>query len=250
MKLKSTLFALALMLGLVASSMAQDTDKRKEKQFERATKNTSKQLMKYYGPAKLTDEQKEKATEVIEKHVKKLVELRRAQEGLLSADQRKMRKEAVTKAKADGLKGQKMAAAGFKAMGLTEDEKKEFDKAKKAVNSHLAALRSEINKNLSEDQVASLKKRKGKQGQGKRGKKKPDGDGSLQLVSVKLPGMTCANCAASVQASLGGIDGITNVKMDIETKSCTFSAPAKLDVDKTLNELAKANSRMKAWTRK
>lgn len=190
MKLKSTLFAFALMMGLVASSMAQDADKKKEKQLERATKNTSKQLMKYYGPAKLTDEQKEQATEVIEKHVAKLVKLRRAQEGLLSAEQKKTRKAAVAKAKEDGLKGQKMYAAGFKAMGLSEDDKKEFDDAKKAVNTHLAAIRAEINKNLSEDQVASLKKRKGKQGQGKRDKKKQDGGGDVQLVSLKLPAMT------------------------------------------------------------
>lgn len=187
--LKRVALALLLVVGLVATSTAQDADKKGKKQMERAVKNTANQLMKFYGPAKLTDEQKEKAMEVIKTHAKKLMELRKAQDGLLTDEQKAARKEAMAKAKKDGLKGQKMTAAAFKAMNLSDEEKKKFDEARKSVTDHMNKMKEAINANLSEDQLASIKKKGGKKGKGK-GKGKKESDAATQEVSLKLPNMT------------------------------------------------------------
>ena len=195
--LKRVVLAMLLVVGLVATTNAQDADKKTKKQMERAVKNTAGQMMKFYGPAKLTDEQKEKAMGVIKSHMKELVELRKAQDKLLTDEQKEARKEAMAKAKKDGLKGQKMFQAAFKAMGLSDEEKKEFDKAKKKINEHMNKMKEEINKSLSEDQLGMLKKKGGKKGKkggkGKKaGKKSKDdkADGGSQEVSLKLPNMT------------------------------------------------------------
>ncbi|MEL7496503.1 MAG: hypothetical protein AAFN77_02765 [Planctomycetota bacterium] len=194
MQLKKVMLAFAMMLGLVATSFAQDADKKQDKQLERVVKNTAGQLMKFYAPAKLTDEQKKSAMAVIKTHAKKIMELRKAQDKLLSDEQKKARKEAIAKAKEEGVKGQKMFEVGFKAMELSEEEKKAFDKARKSSTELMTKIKSEINKELTEEQVASLKKGKGKKGgqKGKKGKKKKDadGDGKTQTVSLKLPNMT------------------------------------------------------------
>ena len=54
--------------------------------------------------------------------------------------------------------------------------------------------------------------------------------------------MTCGGCAASVRGDLTKVDGISDVKCDIDNATCTFGVTDEsLDVDSVLDGLAKTN---------
>ena len=247
MQITRVLFSLMLAFVVTASCMAQDADKKKGKKgADRALKNTTAQMMKTFAKANLTEEQQAKAKAVIEKHISGLMEARKAQDSLLTDDQKKARTEAVAKAKADGAKGPKLNAVGTKAMGLSKEEAKKYNDAKKKVAAASAKIKSAIMELLTDEQKAAMPKRKAG---GKKGKKKKDGADKTQAVSLKLPGMTCGGCAASVRAALVSVDGIENIKTDPATNSCTSTAPARLDVKSTLDKFAAGgNKHIQGWS--
>ena len=187
MQITKVLLSLTLALVVSVTCFAQDNDKKAKKANERAVKNTTTQMMKFFAKANLTDEQKEKATAVITKHVGDLMAARKAQDSMLTAEQKKARTEAIAKAKKDGAKGGKLAAVGTKALGLSEEDMKKYNAAKKKVNDINMKMREAIMAMLSDEQKAALPKRggakkgakKGGKKGGKKGKKKADdgGDG-------------------------------------------------------------------------
>jgi hypothetical protein len=194
MQLSKVLFSLTLMLLVAANCVAQDDAKaaKKKKAMDRAVANATKQIMKSFGKVELTEEQQTKAKEIVTTHIAKLQEAKKAQDGLLSDDQKAKRKEGIAAAKEEGVKGNKVWAAGVKAMGLNEEEQKAYDAAKKKVNEVNAAIKKEVMGLLTDEQKAALPK-KGKKGGKKKMKKGDDaeeGDGKTQTVSLKLPGMT------------------------------------------------------------
>lgn len=187
MQIRKVLFGLAIALFATSSLVAQDVDKKAKKALERATKNATNQMMRQFEKANLTDDQKSKASAIVEKHVKKLNEARKEQEALLSDEQKAKRKEASEKAKADGKKGQAMFKAGFEAMGLSGDTLTKFNECKKKITGVNGQIKKEITALLTDEQKAAMpKKGKGK-GKGKGAKK---GKGKNQTVSLKLPNMT------------------------------------------------------------
>lgn len=245
MQITRVLFSLALAFVVTATCVAQDADKKKgKKATDRAIKNTTSQMMKAFAKVELTEEQQAKAKAIIEKHIGSLIEARKAQDGILTDDQKKARTEAIAKAKEDGTKGAKLAAVGTKAMGLSKEDAKKYSDAKKKVTATTAKIKGAIMELLTDEQKAAMPKR----GKGKKGKKKKDGADKTQTVSLKLPGMTCGGCAASVRAALVTVDGIENIKTDPATNSCTFTAPAKLDVKATLDKFAAGgNKHIEGW---
>lgn len=52
-------------------------------------------------------------------------------------------------------------------------------------------------------------------------KNKPSSNGKIEEVSVEIPieGMSCMACMAKVKKTLSGLDGIANVKVNLESKS-------------------------------
>jgi hypothetical protein len=189
MQITKVLLSLTLALVVSVTCFAQDNDKKAKKANERAVKNTTTQMMKFFAKANLTDEQKEKATAVIEKHVADLIAARKAQDSMLTAVQKKARTEAIAKAKKDGAKGGKIAAVGTKAMGLSEEEMKKYTAAKKKVNDINMKMRETIMAMLTDEQKAAMPKRgggkKGAKGAkkggikgGKKDKKKADDGGN------------------------------------------------------------------------
>ena len=192
MQITKSLLCLALTLCIAATGVAQDEKKTKAK--DKAVKSTTAQMMKAFEKAKLTDEQKGKATAIIEKHIDSLMEARKAQDAMLSKEQRQKRAAAVKKLKEEGVKGNQLWAKAMESVGLSEEEQKKYDEAKKKVGEVTAKMRMAITGLLTDEQKAALPK-KGKGGKGKgKGKKKSDGDakpkGGTQSVSLKLPGMT------------------------------------------------------------
>lgn len=172
MQIHKVLFSLTLAFLVAANCMAQDETKtsnpKAKKAAERAVKNATTQMMKAFDAAKLTDEQKEKAAAIIKKHAPNVMAARKAQDSLLSDEQKAKRKTAVAKAKEDGAKGNKATAAGLAALGLSDDEMKKFKEANKKVTAASAKMKEAISALLTDEQKAAMPKRK----KGKGGKKK------------------------------------------------------------------------------
>lgn len=47
------------------------------------------------------------------------------------------------------------------------------------------------------------------------------------MTTVKIKGMSCQHCVASVTGALQGLAGITDVKVDLQSGSATFSGNAE-----------------------
>jgi copper chaperone CopZ len=53
-----------------------------------------------------------------------------------------------------------------------------------------------------------------------------------------------------VKGALAKVDGITDVKCDTSTTTCTFKAPKDLDVDSKLDEIvASGNKHVEGWSK-
>ena len=64
-----------------------------------------------------------------------------------------------------------------------------------------------------------------------------------------MPNMACSACAAAITKSLGEVDGIANITTNVEAKTCTFEAPASMDVEAVLNKVAeKGAHQAKGWS--
>lgn len=179
MQMHKILFSLTLAFLVAANCMAQDETKtsnpRAKKATERAIKNTTTQMMKAFEKANLTDEQKEKAQAIIAKHVPKVMAARKAQDGLLSDEQKAKRKEAIAKAKEDGAKGNKVAAVGIKAMGLSDEELEKFNAAKKKVTQANGKIKNAIMALLTKEQKTAMPAPKDKKAAAKKGAAKKSG---------------------------------------------------------------------------
>ena len=198
MKKSGLILSLVLTLCVATITIAQDDakSKRKDKAQTRALKSTTTQMMKAFEAAKLTDEQKEKATAVIKKHIKDLAAARKELAGMLTPEQQKEKTAAFKKAKEDGLKGKKANEAVMAAMKLSDEKLEQYQAAAKKPQEITAKIKAAITELLTDEQKAALPKagnRGGKandkaKGKGKR--KKGGDDGGLQTVSLKLPNMT------------------------------------------------------------
>ena len=179
MQFTRIIFSLTLALVVAANCQAQDDASPKAKKAaERAVKNTTEQMMKNFAPAKLTDEQIEKAKQIIKQHVPKIMAARKAQNSMLSDEQKKKRIAAMKKAREAGVKGNKVAAEANKAMGLSDEEMKKYNEGNKKVAQANAKMKAAIGELLTDEQKAAMPKPKGKRGKGK-GKRKGKGNQSF-----------------------------------------------------------------------
>lgn len=49
------------------------------------------------------------------------------------------------------------------------------------------------------------------------------------MATVKIKGMSCNHCVTAVTKTLGGIDGIRNVKVDLAAGEATFDEDKPVD---------------------
>ena len=261
MQFTKVFFSLALALIVTATCVAQDaekkvTDKKQDakadkadKATERAIKTTTAQMMKTFKKANLTDEQKEKAAAVVKKHIGSLMEARKAQAALLTDEQKKSRTEAMAKAKEEGTKGNKLNVVGTKAMEMSEEQTKKYNAAKRKVNQATKKMKEAITALLTDEQKALMPKRGGKRGKLKEEKADDKDADTTQTVSLKLPGMICEGCAASIRGTLTSVEGIAEIKTNVEEKSCTFTAPGDLNVKAMLDKFAEGgNKQIEGWS--
>ena len=173
MLMKKIVFGLVvLFLASTTTLMAQDVDEAVKKQKSPAKKATAG-MLKPFKKAKLTDEQKASAKEIVGKHLEAYLAAKKVANELLTEDQIALEKAAVKKGRADGLKRKELAAVGLAAMGLTETQKASYVEAKKNVKSISKTVQTEIVALLSDEQKATLSgKIKGKKKKGKKKKRK------------------------------------------------------------------------------
>ena len=246
---RKILFGLTIALLASSSLVAQDVEKKAKKTIDKVAQSFADKMMKAFAKAELTEEQKTQAGAIVDKHTKSYVEARKASEMLLTDEHKAKKKAAMEKAKADGLKGKKANMAANEAMGLTEEQAAKYKESKEKIAEIATTVREEITGLLTEAQVAAMPK-KGKKKKKKKKKKAEEETSATtaQTVSLKLPNMTCGGCVASVKSALTAVDGIEEIKTNLEDNTCSFNAPQSMDVALTLNQIVEGgNHPIKGW---
>lgn len=52
------------------------------------------------------------------------------------------------------------------------------------------------------------------------------------MKTIKIKGMSCQHCVMAVTKALSGIDGIENVKVDLDEGSATYDETKSVDMEK------------------
>lgn len=60
------------------------------------------------------------------------------------------------------------------------------------------------------------------------------------MATIKIKGMTCNHCVMAVTKALNEIDGIKNVKVDLEKGRATFDEGKPVDMDLVIEKIKKA----------
>lgn len=182
-RLATLLAFFALAIGTVAN--AQDEKKKRQGRGGGSTR----QVMSRFKNVEFSDEQKTKIKQITKQFAGKLGELRKETAGLMTADERKARTQALAAARKEGKKYAQALEAANKAAGLSAEKIAKL----KAMQTKQQAVQKEITEAvmgiLTDDQKAAMSKSRGKN---KKGGKKTDGNAkdAGQVVSLKLPNMT------------------------------------------------------------
>ena len=59
-------------------------------------------------------------------------------------------------------------------------------------------------------------------------------------MTIKIKGMTCNHCVMAVTKTLKEIDGITNVKVDLQKAEATFDEARAVDMEVVKERIRKA----------
>ena len=60
------------------------------------------------------------------------------------------------------------------------------------------------------------------------------------MATIKIKGMSCNHCVLAVQKALAGIDGVTNVNVDLEKGEAAFDEAAPVDMNTVREAVKKA----------
>ncbi len=60
------------------------------------------------------------------------------------------------------------------------------------------------------------------------------------MKAIKIKGMTCRHCVMAVTKALSGIDGVREVKVDLETGTATFEEEKPVDMGVIRERVKKA----------
>lgn len=60
----------------------------------------------------------------------------------------------------------------------------------------------------------------------------------MEKIILKVDGMSCSHCENAVKSSVGALDGVKSVTVDLAGKEVTVEyEPSKVDLDKIKNEI-------------
>ncbi|MCR9118235.1 MAG: Spy/CpxP family protein refolding chaperone [bacterium] len=152
-----SLVVLALAVAVASPIFAADKKKEEgKKKKPAASAMVLKQAMNRFKKVELSDEQKAKIEKLAADWAPKVAEARKAAN--LKPEQMKARREAMAKAKADGLKGKEAAKAVAAALNLSDEQQATMKKAAGVMKEFNAAVMGV----LTDEQKAKLGgKRKG-----------------------------------------------------------------------------------------
>lgn len=169
-KLARTILLFALVAAVAAPAMAQNKKKGKKKRGRKGRRNVALVFrLPRAVTATLTADQKSKLQAINKEYRPKLLELRKKQGEVLTAEQKATLAKAV-----EGKKGRERGAAlraARKSITLSSDQKKQ----QAALRKQERALRAEINKKVNSvltDEQKELRKKSSKRKGGKKRKKK------------------------------------------------------------------------------
>ena len=157
-----TVMTLGLAACLTGTAFVGDAAAQKEKGKKKAGMAAGQQIFTLPKEITLTDDQKTKLEEIKKEHGPKLAELTKKMDDTLTADQKKTRKEAVDKARADGKKGKDLQSAVDAAVALTDDQKKAQDEVKPDLTKLQGSIREKLHGLLTTDQQEHYKLPKAK----------------------------------------------------------------------------------------
>ena len=59
------------------------------------------------------------------------------------------------------------------------------------------------------------------------------------MATIKISGMSCGHCVASVTKALNAIDGLTDVKVDLDKKEATYTETSTVDIETIKGAISK-----------
>ncbi len=147
--------AAGMMVASVSlASAADDAVKGKGKKGQAGGQNA--QVFKLPDTIQLTADQEEKLSALKKEYGPKVAELQKKADGILTAEQKTARKDAMAKVKADNLKGKARQEAIDSALNLTADQQEKL-KAVQAEQKELnGKIKDKIAGFLTEEQKAKL----------------------------------------------------------------------------------------------
>lgn len=60
------------------------------------------------------------------------------------------------------------------------------------------------------------------------------------MATIRIQGMSCKHCVMAVQKALGEIDGVKDVKVDLEKSEATFDEATPVDMNTVREAVKKA----------
>ncbi len=151
-----TLSILLLAFAFAAPAYSADNEKKKKKKPAPAAVRVPKAI-------ELNEDQKAKVAALNTEFGPKLAACRKEFAGVITADQKKARAEAMKAAKAAGKKGKELREAAEAAFKVTEDQKQQLARCKKDMSALQKEIRTQFAAILTDDQKAKLKGGKKKQ---------------------------------------------------------------------------------------
>lgn len=166
-----TTLMLLLAAVLVSPAMAAQKKKKKRKKKQRKARVVSIVRLPRAVLQTLTTEQKTQIAAINKEYGPKVVELTKKQNSVVTAEQRKARRDAFLAARKAGKKGKELRQAADEAAKITDEQKKQMAE----IGKQLRSLRQEAQKKavalLTDEQKSKLRGGGKKKGKKKRKKK-------------------------------------------------------------------------------
>jgi hypothetical protein len=157
--------------GAEAPAKVQKRKGKKKRGEEKQKAALGKRITKGFGKVELTDDQKEKLKQLIEKHFEDISAIKKKVDGYISKDDRKELNKATAAARKEGKKWAEATKIGHEAIGLSEEDQKAVVALNKERNSLHAKIKEAMVASFTDEQKEAMKK-KIKNKKGKKNKKK------------------------------------------------------------------------------
>lgn len=152
------LFALSLSALLLSPALADD-EKTKKKGNAKASARKEQPAVQLPKDITLTDDQKAKVAEIEKEFAPKMKEAREKLDKVLTEEQKKARQDVLKEARTSSKKGKELQQAIQDALKLSDEQKKNYDEADKALAALRLQIRDKVEPILTDEQKAKLPKR-------------------------------------------------------------------------------------------